>query len=233
MDLFFNELSALYATVIPYDAKLRMTSFISLLKKAEQVGYNSCKVPTNFEDLLLCPNYSIHSWLNDLSVKKNAKDFYLSFRRSPFESGVENDFDAFYYLNESDEEEYDGVIVEGLGWASICDTLAISFPVNEVWKKADIDLRCEKDALINYVKVNHASSSQHFDYHIEFIQAQQIPVLIKSSIDPSNKHIHLSDDHGKDKLNALAKKLVNCPYVNEVPQSLEYDQVAKSFIRKI
>lgn len=233
MDLFFNELSALYTTGLLYDARLRMISFINLFKKAKQSGYNSCKVSNNFEDSFLCQNYSIHSWLNDTSVKKDLKDFYLSFRRSPYETGIENDFDAFYYLNEPEELNYNGDIVEGLGWAYVCDSLAVSFSANEVWKKTRIRLNCEKEALMSDVQVNHTSSSQHFDYHKDFIQAQKIPVLIQSDINPLDKHIHLSNDHGKDKLLALAKKLVNCPYVNEVPHSLEYDRVAKSFIRKI
>jgi len=233
MDLFFNEISALYPANSKFDAQQRMTTFLELCKKAKQEGFNSCKVVNNFEETVLAATYTIHNWLGDTEINKDQKDFYFSFRNSPYEKGVENQFDTFYYLDEPAEPNYNGYVVEGLMWAKICNSLAISFPVNDVWKKHLINIELDQEPERKKDNVEHISSLLHFDSHKGFIESLKEPVLIPSGIKPSEKHIHLSDDHGKDKLTKLAKKLVNCEYVIEIPQSLPNDNFGRSFIRDI
>lgn len=233
MDLFFNEISALYPASSIFDAQSRMSEFLSLCKKAKKEGFNSCKVVNNFENTVLAATYTIHNWLNDAQINKDQKDFYFSFRNSPYENGIENQFDTFYYLDEPAEPNYNGYVVEGLMWAKICNSLAVSFPVNDVWQKHLINIELDQEPEREKDNVNHISTLIHFDSHKVFIESQKEPVLLPSGIKPSDKRIHLSDDHGKDKLYALAKKLVNCEYVTEIPQSLPNDSFGRSFIRDI
>jgi len=233
MDLFFNEISALYPANSKFDAQLRMTAFLELCKKAKENGFNSCKVVNNFEEKELTATYTIYNWLDDSQINKDQKDFYFSFRNSPYEKDVDNQFDAFYYLNEQTEPNYHGELVEGLAWACICSSLSISFPVNQVWQKDLINIEKEITPARQNLQVKHISSLQHFTTHANFIESLKEPVLVPSGINPSEKQIHLSDDHGKDKLYALAKKLVNCEYVIGIPHSLPFDRYGRSFIREI
>ncbi|HOS72115.1 MAG TPA: hypothetical protein PLZ75_06650 [Bacteroidales bacterium] len=233
MDLFFNEISAYYPAKSKFDAQQKMSAFLELCKKAKQEGFNSCKVVNNFEETELAATYTIHNWLGDTEINKNQKDFYFSFRNSPYEKGIEHTFDAFCYLDEPTEPNYNGSIVEGLMWANLCDSFALSFPVNEVWRKSLINIEFDDKPDRRKDNVKHISSLLHFDYYQEFIKSQKEPVLVPSDINPSEKRIHLSDDHGKDKLYALAKKLVNCDYVIEIPHSLPFDRHGRSFIREI
>jgi hypothetical protein len=233
MDLFFNEISTLYKANSKFDAQSRMKAFLELCKKAKQEGFNSFKVVNNFEDTELATTYTIHNWLGDPEINKDQKDFYFSFRNSPYENGVENSFDTFYYLDEPAEPNYNGYVVEGLMWANICNSLAVSFPVNDVWQKHLINIELDQESKRKKDNVNHISTLIHFDAHKVFIESQKEPVLLSSGINPLDKRIHLSDDHGKDKLYAMAKKLVNCEYVIEIPNSLEYDKRARSFLRNI
>ena len=45
---------------------------------------------------------------------------------------------ADYLLHEPDEYVHNESETEGLAWAYICDTISISFPANDVWKKTEI-----------------------------------------------------------------------------------------------
>lgn len=57
--------------------------------------------------------------------------------------------------------------------------------------------------------------------------------LIECNIKPENKKIKLSDHHGIVVLSNFSKKLVNCKYVCEIINSLDFEPKSKKFIRAI
>ena len=233
MNVFFNEISSNYATANLFDARKRMADFIDVLKESNKKGFLACKMARNFESNPLTNNYTISNWLNDSAVKRDLKDFYLSFRSMPFEGGIEETMEHFYYLNEPAEATHHNSVVEGLAWAYICSTLAVSFPSHAVWQKHLINIEKEEDGQRTNLAVNNLSLLTHIANHAAFIDSIIEPVLTPCPTNPQNKYIHLSDDHGEDKLLSLAKKLVKCEYVVEIPHSLPFDNHGKSFIRKI
>ncbi|MBI4648054.1 MAG: hypothetical protein HY738_16085 [Bacteroidia bacterium] len=237
MELFLNELSANYPVASHHAAKARMDGLISLFKKTKEEGFILCRFPKNFETHTLFNDYTVLNWLNDSAIKKDLKDFYLSYRKYPFETGIEEEENNFivgnYILNEPQETRFNGAITEGLAWAFICDTLAISFPANIVWQKTSINLIEDKNGNRNNVTVNHASEVPHFAVLQNWINSIKTITLSETQLLPNQKSIHISDDHGKDKLEKIAKKLCRSVYVTEIPYSLPLHPHTKCFINKV
>ncbi|MFZ3253839.1 MAG: hypothetical protein WA133_06130 [Syntrophales bacterium] len=180
-------------------------------------------------------SYKISDWYGDVTIPKNLKDFFLGFRKFPYEAGDETAEDRFiqatYRLNEPEETNYNGAITEGLAWAYIRETLCISFPVNSVWRKTNICLREEKGQENSLVLAFHASQLEHIEFHQAWIDSLKEIVLIETDTLPSQKKVNLRDDHGKDALTAFAQKLLQSPYLKGVINSLPFNPKEGNFIR--
>ena len=79
----------------------------------------------------------------------------------------------------------------------------------------------------------HLSKTENFSYHEDWIESLSRIELVESDMDPEDKTIRLSDDHGKDKLMVLARKLLRSHFVKSVLYSLPFDPSGRSFIRKV
>lgn len=237
MELFFNEISARYEAESVNEAKQRMTDFLSLCKKAKEEGFNRCRIHEDYMSLILTDNYTISSWLSDASIMKNLKTIFLSYMCQPFETSTEEEenryIKAHYLLNEPLEETYHNSEVEGLAWAFICQSLSVSFPVHSVWGKPEIGLTEVKEDNTKQVEVKHVSKPDHFKILKDWIESLKKPEPPETALSPDMKPIHLGDHHGKEKLSAVAKKLINCPYVIGIPGSLPYNSHGRSFIEKV
>jgi hypothetical protein len=237
MDLIFNEISAKYLTNSEHDTKKRMQDLLEVCKKAKENGFSHLRVARKLETDFLKNTYTIADWLNARSVSPTQKSSFLSYRRFPYieesdESAETTFIEKSYSLHEADELRFNGKEIEGLAVAYIYDTIAVSFPVNEVWQKVYIKLIERDNEIEREVKVRHVSLLEHFETHKNFIEAQKELVLQETEISPDNKIIHLRDDHGKDILNDFSKRLINSCYVVKVINSLPYNPKESNFIRK-
>jgi len=237
MEIFFNELSATYPCKSLHDAKLRMSNLLYLLARTKKEGFIICRIFTDYFNNSLADNYSISNWLQDSTVRKVEKDFFLSYVRPPYEVSEKDQINQFiiadYLLNEPDEHVHNESVTEGLAWAYICNTFSISYPANDVWKKTDIGLVERSEQVESVVNVHNASELKHIDTLYPWIETIKTITLIPGTKRPEEKRIHLRDDHGKDVLQEFARKVVNSEYVEEIPQSLEFKPRARSFIQKI
>ncbi|MEN8215122.1 MAG: hypothetical protein ABFS56_01840 [Pseudomonadota bacterium] len=239
MDLIFNEISANYLTNSDSEdeARKRMQDLCDVCKKAKENGFSQLRVERKFETYSLKNGYAIVDWLNDRSVYPTQKTFFLSYKRFPYiEESDENAETAFiekyYYLNEADEHRFHGKETDGLAVAYIYDTIAVSFPVNEVWQKVYIKLIERDNENEREVKVRHVSLREHFEAHKNFIEVNKEIILQETTLSPSEKIIHLRNDHGKDILTDFAKRLINSSYVVKVINSLPFNSNESNFIRK-
>jgi hypothetical protein len=188
MELIFNEISANYLTNSDYEAKKRMQDLCYVCQKGKENGFSHLRVERKFETYSLKKNYSIVDWLNDRSVSLTQKSLFLSYRRFPYieesDESAENTFiEKSFYLNEPDELRFNGEETEGLAVACIYDTIAVSFPANEVWQKVYIKLFERYNERI--VEVRHVSLLKHFEAHTNFIEANKEIGLQETSVNPS------------------------------------------------
>ncbi len=237
MDLFFNEISSKYEAESIFHARKRMSDFTEICKRIKDAGFSKCMRPDDFFESSILKDNTNYSWLKDLSVRKDERNFILSFMRTPFEPQEDENIERYisfnYLLDEPDEPNFNGTLTKGLAMSYIFDTLSIGFPSNEVWVKNNISLIEESNGNRQQVSVRHLSTEEGFKYHNDWFAYLVDLVLVQTDVIPDAKKIHVSDDHGKDKLMLFAKKLVLSPYVIEIPYSLPFDTSRRSLIRKM
>ena len=236
MELIFNELSTYHKSSNIYAANSTMEQLLKTCKAAKEYGFTKMRVSYDFEQLFLTNDYRILEWLNNRKVSPIYKSLLLGIKRYPYiedgDEAIENQFISnYYYFNENDNSELYRKDVEGLAVAFLLNTLSISLPSFEVWKKTKIELLEKIEEKENIVYVKHISTAQHIEVHKEWINENRPLTLIETDIQPSEKKINLRDDHGKNVLKHIALKLNMSPYVVETINSLPYNPNERNFIK--
>lgn len=123
---------------------------------------------------------------------------------------------------------YDRVNLIGLPLAVILKSAALSIHESD-WSDAFTFITKDGEK----VTVRNISIEQHVDIHIPQIQTSEEPELVESDLQIEDKKISLRDDHGADVLMDFSKRLVRCPYVVGVINSLPFNSHERRFIKRI
>lgn len=215
MDLFFNELSIEGRETISKDSVLALVEVYQALRKYE---ITTCRIDS-------INNQKLLQLIQDMPAFLNVRNFYFSFFRSPYESQTVETQQDEYLLH---EWLYNGKSCIGLPLAAILGSAAISLYEDD-WKDEFIDIT--KDGDINTVR--NICFKQHVDLHIPQIQLSEEPELIECDLQSKDKKISLRSDHGFDVLADFSKRLIKCPYVIGIINSLPFNSYERKFIRKI
>jgi uncharacterized glyoxalase superfamily protein PhnB len=97
------------------------------------------------------------------------------------------------------------------------------------WKNAFIDVLKDEDA----IKVRNICVKEHVGVHVSHIKNMAAVELIACDMKISDKKIVLRDDHGSDKLEKFSKRLIQCPYLVGIVNSLPYNSHERKFIRRV
>ncbi len=125
------------------------------------------------------------------------------------------------------------MVTIGLALSCLLDTLCVGLASGRVWEKPFINLIRLENASRIQTSARYLSRTANLSSHEEWIKSLGDIELDKCDLNPEDKLISLSDDHGKDKLMVLARKLVRSIYVKSVLCSLPFDKSGRSFIRKV
>jgi len=215
LDLFFNELSIEGKKSISRDSVL---AFVRVYRALLKYEITTCRIAS--ED-----NHKLHQMLQGMPDFLNIRNFYFSFFRSPYESErVEKEQDE--YLEH--EWLYNGKSCIGLPLAVILNAAALSIYESD-WGNSFVYITKDGDA----DTVRNISIEQHVDIHIPQMQANKAPELVESNLQIEEKKISLRDDHGIDILMDFSKRLIRCPYVVGVINSLPFNSHERRFIKRI
>jgi hypothetical protein len=233
MDFIFNELCFQNTFPETHSAKLSMQNLLQVCKEGRELGMRRLAIRPDFYEQLLLLGYSINDWLNDKTVSRVFKDLLLSIVRQPYidDSDIviqERFISSYAFLNDEKLSE-----VEGLAIAYLYQTIAISLYSSDDWRVHEISLKFSEFGFEDQVvKVNHASQSDNFEHHKDWI-ASRIGIKLSVTAFPViEKEISLRDDHGKNVLLSFSKKLVRSPYVNKVINSLPFNPHDNDFIKR-
>ena len=116
----------------------------------------------------------------------------------------------------------------GLALAHILNSAGLSI-YEKKWDTAFIHLMKDNDIKA----VRNICTEGHVDIHISQLQLDEEPELIETDLQVEDKRISLRHDHGMDVLTEFSKRLIRCPYVIEVVNSLPFNPSERKFIRKI
>lgn len=238
MELIFNELSENQREQEKVDSKSFMRKLLITCQKARECDFTRVRIHEAFYTIRLSEDYTITNWLNDPAVGQTFKTLLLGLIRSPFiEEGKEDIENLYllncYILNMPNEPDFHEQEPEGLSVAFLYNTLAISLNTHTAWNNTNIELLEKTETEEQIVIVKHVSCPEHLDAHREWIEENTPVELLETEFSPELKEIHLREDHGKDRLIKLSKKLVKSPYVISVINSLPFNPKEKNFIRKI
>lgn len=218
MESFFNELSL--------NLNCKEYSIITNLKECYQglheKQFTICRISEKQKTLLF-------EYLKNVEGVnlKNLNDFIYSFFRPPFEPQKMTDEDESRFINNS--YRFNNLPVEGLAWAAIKNTLALSLSTDKDWDTDIIELSITGQKN-NTVKVHNISKKDHFITLSEWIDSLTQIKLHKTNVLPHDKKFHIRDDHGKDELKAFWDKIKNNPYIIECVNSLPFNSKKRRFI---
>lgn len=214
MEIYFNELSIKNLSQITY---LQIEKITGAYKELRNEGVNTCRIES--ED-----NNHLVEMIKNLKNGWNILNFYFSFFKSPFESDYvdQNQEDYFKY-----QWNYNNIDCIGPAIAYILDSICFSLYQDE-WETEYFDIYKNQEI----VHVRNVSNDIHVYKHKDFLESKKPVELVKSKLSFNDKKIDLRDDHGKDVLLEFSKKIVRCPYIDAVINSLPFNPCNRKFIRR-
>lgn len=238
MELYFNELSLQDSAKLSYS---ELSDLADVYRAVHSSGITCCRISSkdycavlenvkgakerNFRDLLyafLKPPYE-----NPAVDKK--EDEYLEHRYttdSTTHYAADNEAHSAE-CNEAHNAEYQAECF-GLALAYIMHSATVSIS-RAPWKTSVINIFQDDTplAVLNYYDSASAEQNQ------EWLESLKEVELVPSTLLPEEKKIDLRDDHGKKELKAFAERLRRNQYVEEIVNSLPFNQNTHTFIRRI
>lgn len=236
MNIAFNEISILPYAESAHGLRQHFLNLAKVYKKLkEDYNVGHLVFPSNLAELKVLPDTLIHQWLSVLSGKEKEQIINL-IRRKPFSNDVieghNDEIDSYVFSNE--DMGIEESICIGLGVTHICQTASISLNTHEFWKNDIIPF-----SILDYntdertpVISRNCCLEELTDGFKTWIENNINVVLDITDVEPISKPISLRDDHGKDILDAFAKRLRNSEYVVSVINSLPFNPNTSRFIRK-
>ncbi len=214
MDLFFNELSLDGVECISRESIIILAKVYQALR-----NYNitTCRISS-------ADYQKIFQMLQRMPDFRNITNFYFSFFRVPYESEtVEKEQDE--YLNY--EWTYDNRLCVGFALASILNSACLSI-YGKLWDDAYVHIAKDETDIV----VRNISIEQHVEIHIPYMQFEETE-LLESGLSAVDKKISLRSDHGMDVLMDFSKRLLRCPYVIGIINSMPFNPHERKFIKGI
>lgn len=238
MELVFNELS-----FKEYSNEHVLTNnFIQLAelfeKAQKKYGYSHLLFPSNISTLTACNNMTFGVWLNSVPTKSKNKILPIIFRRPFTEEYLGDKVEnlSSYYFVSSDlgiEQEY----CDGLATADIMEIPAMSLSNHNIWLGSEIKIYKETQTEPETLIIKNLSTEAFLNSEsFKALSEINSVVVLKESIltiEEKLKNIYLRDDHGKDKLQKLAERMINNKYVDGVVNSLPFNPRTSRFIKSV
>ena len=232
MEACFNDISSLPIDAI--SASELLGKYASVIKGVYAKGYRKIRYDKELSLIYLYDEVSIR----DL-CKRHPHELEYQLILSTFtQPGIDEQNEEFVkkFVNTSFELPTDsnGRIANCFAYAYASNTICVGFESDPVWKQCMHSLLVTCDETCMQLQwpcisnVNHLSSPSFLNWF-----EQNTPlVLTESRINPNDKTIHITDDHGKDVLLALSARIKNNKYVEEI-YSAPYKPHYNKFIYEI
>lgn len=231
MDLFFNDASSIDLEEDTLSEVFKL--FAEVAREAHGQGFTGIRFDKSLRDIKLTHNNSFAQY-----CQRNSKDqvvrAILSLAKYPYFESTEED----EYLNATDFvveiSAEDTRSVYGLAAAFVYESVGIGFCTpgwdKLMYKVSEIDGQERSGVVLCLSQKSHFVDPCYANWAEKYLPE---PVLIKSSVIPMDKHRHFSDHHGTDVLDRFADKILSCPYVEEVINSIDRNSEARHFIERI
>ncbi len=165
--MVFNELSAENLNNDKFQARDLMSELVMILQASTKAGVSRIfRTRDDMNSIELAPEYSIAKWRNDPDVERELKSFLRSLNnRSPY---CDNTIAAIKAQFDLADASFNGQKSEGLKFAAITQSIAISLASSPEWDKPILLLDLEEiepdgEIIPSIIEIKHASSTRHIE----------------------------------------------------------------------
>ena len=195
LDMVFNELSVQSPASDIQTARQWMSDLLNTIIAATKRGVNRVlRTHRDFHATILAPGYPLAQWRNDRNVDREERRYFqILITKSPFlvdlhDSEIEEKLGLCEFTHEGDE-------AEGLGYAYLLESLAVSVRSKEQWESSILGLEAKQldddgSLTIEMVKVIHASQPNHVVEHEDWIQ-NRLQQGVRDGVDLWNRRHEL------------------------------------------
>lgn len=176
IEMVFNELSAENLNNDKFQARDLMSELVMTLQASTKAGVSRIfRTRDDMNSLELAAEYSIAKWRNDPDVELELRSFLRSLNnRSPY---CDNTIAAIQAQFDLADVSFNGQKSEGLRFAAITQSIAISLASKPEWDKSTLLLALEEiepdgEIVFSKIKIKHASSTQHIEEITPWIREQ-------------------------------------------------------------
>ena len=232
MEACFNEISII--PISTTNVTELFGKYASVIKGVYTKGYHKIRYDRELSYIYLHDKVSIRD-LCKLHPNEPEYQLILSTFTQP---GIDEKNEDFVkkFVNTSFDLPTDskGRSANCFAYAYASNAICVGFESDPAWQQCMHTMSVACDGTCTRLQwpcissINHLSS---LDFLLWYEQNTPL-VLVESSIDPTNKVVHITDDHGKDVLTALGNRLRQCKYINEI-YSAPYRPYDNSFIGDI
>ncbi|NEN93185.1 MAG: hypothetical protein F6K48_31590 [Okeania sp. SIO3H1] len=186
LEMVLNELSLETPVADTSTALKLMSELIQTLIQAKKLGVKILRTDRDLNYIELAPNYPIASWRNDREVDREERRFFRSLiTKVPLWSDVAEEIKSKFDLS---EVWHQGKLAEGIRFALISDSLAVSLLSKPQWDTDFLELQIteldKNEQLTDYSEeIVHASRSSHVKQHTEWIKNRIQNILFGRQVD--------------------------------------------------
>lgn len=234
---FFNDISTQPFCTTDDEVRERVSAFVKVLEFCGDIGLDKVRFEKSVHEILLKEDYTLHEYISNHWME-NGTQLILSMIRRPY---LDEDSEAEEkYVNSKIRLVKEGkeVEAEGLACAYLAEGFAVGFASEDCWRNGmsfTLNVLNQVTGKTTNKQVFCISDVWQFEDN-NFINwvVGTLPIKFKSCNKPqAQKQIHFRDDHGKEKLQAFAKRILKEVYIVEVINSLPFQPHAKDIIGKI
>lgn len=162
-----------------------MSQFGEVLTTARRHGIKVLRVTQGFFELSLVPGYTIREWSFDREIDRELKRRIQSAATS-----YDEDSPEALEVNQKRlafEYRYEGLAAEGLGFALLLDSIAVSLETEACWNCTDVDFEVDEiievdddvDVIQKRQSRKHVSRKDHLDAHKKWLQDERFLVSVQ------------------------------------------------------
>ncbi len=199
MDIYlvFNELCLLRPRPTEpqaneFTAQDWMQKFGDVITHARRYGIKVLRVRRGFFEMVLVPSYTIRDWATDKRIDRELKRRIQSAATAydELEYDIPEDIQDAETKKLGFDFKYDGATAEGLGFASLLESIAVSLDNEECWRQSEINVDIEEIVeLEDDIKIvpssrsiKHASHPNHLDIHRDWVQLERFATGVQNGI---------------------------------------------------
>lgn len=235
----FNELSVQPLCLTDDEVKNRVSTLSKLLSKLRSYGIKSIRIENGLADILLKEDFNLSQYCNQArsSEDRNQATMFYTMFHPPYLPEEKEDLLSTYSDVKHVTESGDEVNCYGLYIAHLLKSFAIGLNtgIKSPCKLKLITQNGHNKPKIDEVDIIHLSTVEQLNKDKTFAKfmSTQPDIGVKEVDSAYKKTDGVPEHHGIKECTDHGKKLLQNPYVKDILNSIDWNQLEKEYIHKV